>query len=56
MLLRLHADHGTETALAANAYYFLRQQLRAQDDSQELSFSDCFRYGTSKKNQRIEAW
>lgn len=56
MPLILRSDRGVETPMAADAHYHLSQQLRPQEDGELLQFSDCFRYGTSKQNQRIEAW
>ena len=56
MPLILRSDRGVETPLAADAHYWLSQQLRERDDGEPLEFSDCFRYGTSKMNQRIESW
>ena len=52
----IRSDRGAETVAAADAHYYLSSQLREQPEEQPLGFSDCFRFGTSKKNQRIEAW
>ena len=56
MPLILRSDRGAETPLAADAHYQVSQQLRARDDGEPLRFKDCFRYSTSKQNQRIESW
>ena len=50
----LRTDHGTETTMAAQAHFELTEDLHSEDDP--LSFADCFKYGTSKANQRIEMW
>ena len=34
----------------------MASQLRQRDDGEPLQFTDCFRYGTSKQNPRIETW
>ena len=48
----LRTDRGVETPLCANAHYALRQQ----SSYDHLQFPDCYFYGTSTANQRIEAW
>jgi len=50
------SDRGAETTMAADLHYYLSSQLRMREDREPLRFTDCFRYGTSKQNQRIEAW
>lgn len=52
----VRSDRGVETQLAAAAHFTLSKEARTQEDGSELLFGDAFRYGTSKKNQRIEAW
>ena len=47
----MRSDHGTETPLAAAAHHSLRQSL----DS-DIEFKDCYWFGTSMANQRIESW
>jgi len=47
----LRADRGVETPLLAAAHHRLRQASEPG-----ISFGDCFYYGTSTKNQRIESW
>ena len=50
----IRTDRGGETVLAADAHYYVSSDVRR--DEAPLRFGDCFRYGTSKQNQRIEAW
>lgn len=47
----IRSDKGVETLMLANLHHAL-----ARVDSPELPFSDCYFYGTSTSNQRIEAW
>ena len=48
----LRSDRGTETSLIADAHWTLvRKSI-----NQELPLQECYRYGTSKENQRIESW
>ena len=47
----IRSDHGGETVLMASAHHQL-QQIAEPD----LQFQDCYMYGTSTTNQRIEAW
>lgn len=56
MPLFLRSDYGSETSIIADLHLHLSDQLRTREDGQPLEFTDCFRYGTSKKNQRIERW
>lgn len=48
---KLQSDHGTETGLLGGAHFEL---VRAQHPS--IPIEDCYIYGTSTENQRIEAW
>ena len=53
----IRSDRGVETPLCANAHFELRK--KSSDDTTQssmLSFDDCYFYGTSTANQRIEAW
>ena len=50
----LRSDRGAETIQAADAHYYLSSKLR--NGGEPMLFSDYFKYGTSKMNQRIEAW
>ena len=47
----LRSDRGTKTMMCANTHW---QLSRSHDP--EKDFKDCFMYGTSTANQRIEAW
>lgn len=47
----VRSDRGGETVMLADAHYQL-QSLYQPD----LEFQDCYLYGTSTSNQRIEAW
>ena len=47
----LRSDRGVETGLIAAAHHRLRQVHEP-----DISLNDCFFYGTSTKNQRIESW
>ncbi|KAL1959742.1 hypothetical protein VTO42DRAFT_1328 [Malbranchea cinnamomea] len=47
----LRSDRGVETTLIAAAYHAFRKK-----NDPNISFSDCYRFGTSIANQRIEAW
>ncbi|OXV10153.1 hypothetical protein Egran_02085 [Elaphomyces granulatus] len=47
----LRSDRGTETPLVAAAHYRFRQCHQP-----EVDFAECYRFGTSTANQRIEAW
>ena len=51
----IRTDRGAETPLAADAHYYLRSVARLVR-GQPLGFSECFRYGTSKQNSRVETW
>ena len=47
----VRSDRGKETVLLANAHWLLRRH-----DHPDVPFKEVYRYGTSKSNQRIEAW
>lgn len=51
----LRSDCGGETPMAADFHYTMRQRLQHNQED-ELTFSMCFRFGTSKQNSRIETW
>lgn len=51
----LRADRGTKTRLIADAHFKMSQAVRTENEP-GFKFKDCFRYGKSTKNQRIEAW
>lgn len=51
----LRSDRGSETILIADAHYQLSNRLRGSE-SEPLGFQDCFLFGTSTANERIEAW
>jgi hypothetical protein len=47
----LRTDRGKETLLMAELHFAL-----ARTNEARLKLEDCYYYGTSRKNQRIEAW
>jgi hypothetical protein len=47
----VRSDRGTETVMLADAHFQLQQNIQP-----DLEFRDCYLYGTSTANQRIEAW
>lgn len=47
----VRSDHGGETVILAQAHHLLQQ---AADPTTQLK--DCYMYGASTTNQRIEAW
>jgi hypothetical protein len=47
----VRSDRGTETILLAEAHHKLQQSTNP-----EISIQECYLYGTSTANQRIEAW
>jgi hypothetical protein len=47
----IRSDRGTETILLAEAHHKLQQS-----NNPEILISECYLYGTSTANQRIEAW
>jgi len=50
----IRSDRGAETTMAADAHYQLSQKTRESLD--ELPFGQCYKYGTSKENARVESW
>jgi hypothetical protein len=48
----IRTDKGKETIMAADAQYLHARLTRGN----VCTFRDCFIYGTSVANQRIEAW
>jgi hypothetical protein len=48
----IQSDRGGETRRLADLHFQLSQVCR----DQQLTFGECFRYGTSKMNQTIEGW
>src|SRR5436190_2247456 len=49
----VQSDHGKETLLCAEVHFALA--CMTQDDP-NFKFGDCWFYGTSTGNQRIESW
>jgi hypothetical protein len=49
---KIRSDRGGETRLVADGHVGLMQRVLGP----QITFPDVYRYGTSKKNQRIEAW
>jgi hypothetical protein len=47
----IRSDRGGETTMLAAAHYQLQQ-----NEEPGLEFKDCYLYGTSTANQRIESW
>lgn len=47
----VRSDHGVETVLLASAHHQLHQAAEP-----DLEFQNCYLYGTSTTNQRIESW
>lgn len=47
----VRSDRGTETVMLAEAHYQLQTSFEP-----DLEFQQCYLYGTSTANQRIEAW
>lgn len=47
----VRSDRGTETVMLADAHYQLQTTYEP-----DLEFQECYLYGTSTANQRIEAW
>nr|POE60254.1 hypothetical protein CFP56_77990 [Quercus suber] len=56
MPLTVRSDRGGETPLAADAHFMLSRRKRSRTDGSSLTFTDCFLFGTSKQNSRIETW
>jgi hypothetical protein len=48
----VRSDRGNETTLIADAQWTLIRESQGQD----TLLRDCYRFGTSKENQRIESW
>jgi hypothetical protein len=51
MPLVIRSDRGVETPMIASAHHEFRKRI-----DPAVSFSECFRFGTSTANQRIESW
>ena len=51
----LRTDHGGETGLLAATHYELSNAARTPSAA-DIAFQDCYLFGTSTANQRIEAW
>ena len=49
---KIRSDRGGETRLVADGHVGLMQRVVGP----HIQFEDVYRYGTSKKNQRIESW
>lgn len=47
----VRSDHGGETVLLADAHHQLQKAIEP-----DLTFQECYMYGTSTTNQRIESW
>lgn len=47
----LRTDYGSETTLLVQAHHQLQKAY-----IEDLPLSECYMYGTSVRNQRIEAW
>lgn len=47
----IRSDHGGETVLLASAHHQLQRTIEP-----DLQFRECYLYGTSTTNQRIESW
>lgn len=47
----IRTDRGKETPMCAGAHYQLHRQ-----QTPDIELKDCFLYGPSTANQRIEAW
>jgi hypothetical protein len=47
----IRSDQGGEIVMLADAHYQFQQDIEP-----DLQFQDCYLYGTSTANQRIEAW
>ena len=51
----LRTDHGTETGMLAATHYELSNAART-NTAKDIAFLDCYLFGTSTANQRIEHW
>jgi hypothetical protein len=49
----VRSDRGKETPLAAEVHFALS---RTMQDNPQFQLRDCWYYGTSTTNQRIESW
>ncbi|POR31425.1 Uncharacterized protein TPAR_08364 [Tolypocladium paradoxum] len=58
MPLIVRTDHGRETFMAAGAHYVLSQgRIIVQDGiRQDVQLRDCWVFGKSTKNEKIESW
>lgn len=54
----IRSDHGGETAIFAGLHYYLSQHRTKEigNDQRPISFRDCWYYGKSTHNTRIESW
>jgi hypothetical protein len=51
---KIQSDRGNEVPLAANVHYEFRKRGCTPDELEALGFDDCWTYGTSKMNSRVE--
>lgn len=54
----VRSDRGGETVLMAGAHYYLsKSRVRVRDGNpQDVRFQDCWIYGKSTHNEKIESW
>ncbi|KAI2625547.1 hypothetical protein GGS21DRAFT_493591 [Xylaria nigripes] len=52
----IRADRGKEVPLLAAAHWALVRQSHMNEDGSPILFGDCFHYGRSMDNTRIEHW
>ena len=54
----IRSDRGRETILMAGAHFYLsKERVRVRDSiQQDVRFQDCWAYGKSTNNQKIESW
>jgi hypothetical protein len=50
----IQSDRGNEVPIAANVHYEFRKRSCTPDELEALDFDDCWTYGTSKMNSRVE--
>jgi hypothetical protein len=50
----IQSDRGGEVPIAANVHYEFRKRSCTPDELEALEFDDCWIYGTSKMNSRVE--
>lgn len=50
----IQSDRGNEVPMAANVHYEFRKRSCTPDELEALDFDDCWIYGTSKMNSRVE--